>query len=74
MQFSKIVVSLHHNNKQIEIMATLTNQFLREQKVNGNFQRVVLYCGTEHAIDNITDKNIIVGWMPLPTVPEFNSL
>ena len=41
-------------------MATLTNQFLSEQKVNGNFQRVVMYCGTEHYIDNVTEKNIML--------------
>jgi hypothetical protein len=41
-------------------MATLTNEFLRTQKVNGNFQRVVLYCGTKHFIANITEKNIML--------------
>ena len=41
-------------------MATLTNQFLREQRINGNFQRIVMYCGTEHFIDNVTDKNIML--------------
>lgn len=41
-------------------MAKLTNEFLREQKVNGNFQRVVLYCDTEHYIDNVTEKNIML--------------
>ena len=41
-------------------MAILTNQFLREQKVNGNFQRLVMYCGTEHIIDNVTEKNIML--------------
>jgi hypothetical protein len=45
-------------NKQI--MATLTNQFLKENKINGNFQRVVMYCGTEHFIDNVTEKNIML--------------
>jgi hypothetical protein len=41
-------------------MATLTNQFLTEQKVNGNFQRVVIYCGSEHLISNVTEKNIML--------------
>ena len=41
-------------------MATLTNQFLREQKVNGNFQMIVMYCETEHAITNVTEKNIML--------------
>jgi hypothetical protein len=41
-------------------MSNLTNQFLREQKVNGNFQRIVMYCGTEHFISNVTDKNIML--------------
>jgi len=41
-------------------MANLTNQFIREQKVNGNYQRVIIYCGTEHLITNITEKNIML--------------
>ena len=41
-------------------MATLTEQFLREQKVNGKFQRVVMYCGKEHYITNVTEKNIML--------------
>tara|TARA_R110000782_G_scaffold253897_1_gene342166 strand:- start:576 stop:815 length:240 start_codon:yes stop_codon:yes gene_type:complete len=41
-------------------MATLTNEFLTNQKVNGNFQRIVMYCGSEHIIHNVTDKNIML--------------
>ena len=36
-------------------MATLTNEFLREQKV-----KVVMYCGKEHYIQNVTEKNIML--------------
>jgi hypothetical protein len=41
-------------------MANLTNQFLRENKVNGKYQMIVMYCGTEHTITNFTDKNIMI--------------
>ena len=41
-------------------MATLTNQFLRENKVNDKFQYVVNHFGNEMVITNITDKNIML--------------
>jgi hypothetical protein len=41
-------------------MATLTYQFIRENKVNGNYQMIVMYCETEHSITNITEKNIML--------------
>jgi hypothetical protein len=41
-------------------MATLTNQFLRENKVNDKFQCVVNHFGNEMVITNITDKNIML--------------
>jgi hypothetical protein len=47
-------------NLKNRIMAILTNQFLREQKVNNNFQMVVMYCGSEHVIANVTAKNIML--------------
>lgn len=41
-------------------MATLTSKFIRENKVNEKFQLIVMYCGNEHSITNITEKNIML--------------
>ena len=57
---NKVVYLYQLTIKQIEIMATLTKEFLTTQKVNGNYQMVVMYCGTEHFIDNVTEKNIML--------------
>ena len=41
-------------------MATLTNQLLKENKVNNKFQMVVMHEGSECQILNITSKNIMM--------------
>jgi hypothetical protein len=41
-------------------MALLTNQFLRDNKVNGKIQRIVMFCGSEHIIDSITEDTVIL--------------
>ena len=41
-------------------MATLTNQFLKDNKVDNKYQTIVMYEGTECLIQNITDKNIML--------------
>jgi hypothetical protein len=41
-------------------MATLTNQFLKENKVDNKFQYFVMHEGQECLIQNITDKNIMM--------------
>lgn len=41
-------------------MAILTNDFLKQNKVNNKYQDYVMYCGTKHLITNITNKNIMI--------------
>ena len=41
-------------------MATLTSQFIAENKVNNGFQKVVVYLGHEMLITNITSQNIML--------------
>jgi hypothetical protein len=38
----------------------LTNEFIKENKVDNKYQMVVMYCESEHIITNITDKNIML--------------
>ena len=41
-------------------MATLTNQFLRDNKIDNKFQYVVNHFDSEMVITNITEKNIML--------------
>ena len=41
-------------------MAKITSTFFQENKVDGKYQMFVLYCGTEHSIVNVTEKNIML--------------
>ena len=41
-------------------MAKITSTFFQENKVDGKYKMFVLYCGTEHSIVNVTEKNIML--------------
>jgi hypothetical protein len=47
-------------NNTITTTEKLSNQFIKNNMVNGKYQRVVMYCGDQHVIDNITEKNIML--------------
>ena len=47
------------NVKHLKIML-LTNEFIRQNKVDNKYITTVMYCGSEHQITNVTDKNIML--------------